>query len=271
MNTQAIILAERAERAALSDLHNAASPFLRRQLGLELIPVDGALVSMSTASNSILANRTLGLGVECPANYQATLEIVQRYSDRGVDRYFVHVDPSATPDELPNWLSDAGLVPYHRGWAKFFRGLEPPRTSQSDLEVRRIGRDRAADFGQIAARAFELADPWPAVLTDLVGMPGWRVYMSFDGDEPAGCGAMRMQDGVAWFDWAATRPEFRRRGSQGAVLACRISDAIDLGCKMMVTATGEAVHGDPQHSYRNILRYGFQLSHTRANWVRREG
>lgn len=52
-------------------------------------------------------------------------------------------------------------------------------------------------------------------------------------------------------------------------MAQRIADAHDLGCRVLATATGEAVPGDPQHSYRNILRAGFELSHVRANWVPR--
>ena len=100
----------------------------------------------------------------------------------------------------------------------------------------------------------------------LVGQEDWRVYMSFDGDRPAGCGAMRIHDGVAWLDWAATLPEFRRRGSQGAILARRVADARELGCDLLLTATGVAKEGDPQHSYRNIERAGFRLSHVRDNW-----
>jgi len=108
---------------------------------------------------------------------------------------------------------------------------------------------------------------WVQGLAGLVGRPGWRVYMSFDGDEPAGCGAMLVHGSVAWFDWAATRPEFRCCGSQSAIMARRITDAGRLGCRWLVTATGEALEGDPQHSYRNILRAGFARSHVRANWV----
>jgi hypothetical protein len=35
----------------------------------------------------------------------------------------------------------------------------------------------------------------------------------------------------------------------------------------MFTETGEAVDGDPQHSYRNILRAGFEQLDVRENFV----
>lgn len=267
MDRAIIIAAERAERAALTDLHAAASSGDARQLGLGLESIDGALVSIAERSPTILVNRAVGLGVEHAARPEAVADVVSRYTAADLDSYFVHLDPHAAPDRLAAWLQHLGLTPHRRSWAKFLRGTTPPPPVRGELEVRHIGPAHAVHFGRIAARGFGLEPRWEPVLAGLVGRRGWRVYLSLDGDEPAGCAAMRILDGVAWFDWAATTPEFRRRGSQGALLARRIADAVDLGARLMVTATGEAVPGDPQHSYRNILRSGFRLSHVRANWV----
>jgi GNAT superfamily N-acetyltransferase len=267
MERQSVIAAERAERAALVDLHSAAPEPVRRRLGLELQTVDGALASIAAADPTILVNRVVGLGVESPTSASAVADIISLYRDFGVTRYFLHLDPNAAPSELSRWLTDAGLAPYRRAWAKFVRTTTPPPNPTSDLEVRRVGTECAEWFGRIAAQGFGLGDRWVPVLAGLVGRPGWHVFLSFDGDTPAGCGALRVHQGVAWFDWAATRAEYRRRGSQGAILAHRVAHALALGCSMMVTATGEAVPGEPQHSYRNILRAAFRLSHSRANWV----
>jgi GNAT superfamily N-acetyltransferase len=260
------IRSERAERAALADLARAAGPDLRRRLGLRIEPVDGALVASASASpSSIVVNRTVGLGVERPADHETVRDIVERYRIAGVERYFIHLDPAAEPHELPAWLSKERLAA-SRAWAKFVRSPDPQPDVSSDLEVRRAGPDAAADFGRIAATAFGLDGGWAMALAGLVGLAEWRVYLSFDGDESAGCGAMRIHGGTAWFDWAATRPEHRRRGSQQAMLARRIADARELGCDLLVTATGVAVPGEPQPSYRNIERAGFRLDHIRANW-----
>jgi hypothetical protein len=268
MDRAPIIAAERVERAALADLHSAAQSEAARHLGLCLETIDGALVSIAERDPTILVNRTIGLGVEHAASSESVAEILSRYSDVGLSRYFVHLDPSAEPSELSRWLESAGLTPYRRAWAKFVRDAEPPpQHPESDLEVRLIGSEHAEQFARIAAQGFGLSRSWHPVLAGLVDRPGWRVYLSFDDGEPAGCAAMRLLDGVAWLDWASTSPEFRRRGSQGVLLSRRIADAVDLGVRMIATATGEAVPGDPQHSYRNILRAGFRLSHSRANWV----
>ena len=267
MDTVTRIAAERVERAALADLHAAAPPAAARQLGLDLQTIEGALVSIARHDTTTLVNRTVGLGVEHPARKDAVAEIFSRYSAAGVARYFVHVDPHARPCQLAEWAESAGLKPYPRAWAKFVRGPEPPPHRSSDLEVRRVGDEHADEFGRIASQGFGLGPSWQPVLAGLVGRPGWRIYLSFDRGTPAGCAAVRILDGVAWFDWAATSPDFRRRGSQSALLARRIADVIQLGVRLMVTATGEAVPGDPQHSYRNILRSGFLYSYSRANWA----
>ena len=261
------IRSERAERAALADLARATSPALRRHLGLAVDSVDGALVATAASSpTSIVVNRALGLGVERPADPTTVREIVDRYRRAGVERYFVHLDPAAAPAELGEWLAREALEPA-RAWAKFVRPPEPPPAATSDLEIRLVDGRHAGDFGRIAAAAFGLEAPWAEALAGLAGLAEWRVYLSFDGGEPAGCGALRIHGGTAWFDWAATRPSHRRRGSQGAILARRIDDARELGCDLLVTATGVAVPGDPQHSYRNIERAGFRKSHVRANFA----
>ena len=72
---------------------------------------------------------------------------------------------------------------------------------------------------------------------------------------------------MADIDLGATAPKFRGRGSQGAVLARRIECALDLGCQEMVTCTGIAVPGDPQHSYSNIKRAGFRETYIRDNYA----
>jgi GNAT superfamily N-acetyltransferase len=91
--------------------------------------------------------------------------------------------------------------------------------------------------------------------------------MSFEGNRPAGTGGVYVRGDSAYLDWGATHPDFRRRGSQTAILNARVQFAFSMGCKMVVTMTGEAVPGDPQHSYSNILKTGFTEAYLRENWV----
>ena len=107
--------------------------------------------------------------------------------------------------------------------------------------------------------------PWTAAL---VGRPGWHAYVAYDGTTPAGAGALFCRGGVAWLGVAATIPAYRRRGVQGALMSRRIADAIAAGCRDIVTETGEAVPGEPNSSYANMLRNGFRVVYSRPNYVR---
>jgi len=82
----------------------------------------------------------------------------------------------------------------------------------------------------------------------------------FDG-QPGASGSLCIYDGVALFAGAATVPEMRRRGLQGALLRERMRYAFDHGCDlaMMVAEAGS-------DSQRNAERNGFQIAYTRIKW-----
>ena len=91
--------------------------------------------------------------------------------------------------------------------------------------------------------------------------------MSYDGDAAAGTGAVFIDGETAWMDFGATSPQFRCRGSQSSLLRHRVQFALEQGCTRMFTCTGEAVPGDPQHSYSNIQKAGFVEDYVRANYA----
>ena len=62
-------------------------------------------------------------------------------------------------------------------------------------------------------------------------------------------------------------PEQRGKGGQGALLAARIEAAAEAGCEVVVTETGEPVDGQPNGSYRNIVRAGFEPQYVRPNYL----
>ena len=259
---------ERIERSALTDIHAAATPELRNRLALDCVANGSTLVSVAGAlpPSAIVINRALGLGLDRPATETSVARIIDRYRDAGVERYFVQVHPDSGPPDLVAWLESLGLEKA-RGWQKFVRTIEPAPAVQTDLRIEPIGAKHADAFARIVCDAFDLGDAAQPWLATLPGRANWHVFMSFAGNEPAGTGALFVEDGIGWTDFGATAPEFRRRGSQGAILARRIDHAIELGCKEIHTCTGEDVAGDPQHSSRNILKLGFETSYVRANYA----
>lgn len=175
--------------------------------------------------------------------------------------------------EEPWWVSDShglgpelerrGFAPDY-GWMKFSRGVGP-RQAHSELDVRAIGPDRAGDFGRVVCEGYELPEWTQPLAANIVGRPGWSCFVAYDG-EPAGAGALFVHEGVGWLGIAATRPQYRGRGAQSAILAARIEDARQRGCSTVITETGALEEGRPSNSYRNIVRAGFREAGVRANY-----
>jgi GNAT superfamily N-acetyltransferase len=259
---------ETLERTALEDLHRAALRGQVMALGLNGLTIGSAFVSIAghLPPSAIVINRALGLGLSEPESQETTRAILTAYGDENVARYFIQLHPEAKPPALVGWLESADLVKA-RGWQKFSRGREQIKDSPTDLAVREVGQEYGEAFGRIVCAGFDLGDeavPWLAMLP---GRDGWHIFMSFDNGEPAGAGALFVHEGLAWMDFAATLPKFRRRGSQGAVLASRVALALNMGCRRMFTCTGVDVAGGPQHSYRNILKAGFREDYVRENYA----
>jgi ribosomal protein S18 acetylase RimI-like enzyme len=87
---------------------------------------------------------------------------------------------------------------------------------------------------------------------------GFRGYIARIEGTIAGGAALRIDEGVAQFSGAATRPAFRRRGVQTALLRARLADAASAGCDIAVVVTQPA-----SKSEQNVQREGFSLLYAR--------
>jgi GNAT superfamily N-acetyltransferase len=234
-----------AEYAAYADAFRAAPGVA------EVAEIGGATCTLVRGLGSRIFNRALDLTSTEPLD-----EIAAFFGD---EPWWVS-DSHGLGDEL----EERGFVRDY-GWMKFSRGVSP-RQARSDLDVRLLGPDRAEDFAHIVVGGYDLPE-WTAPLaTRVVGRPDWSCYVAYDGDEPAGAGALFVQDTVGWLGFAATLPRFRGRGAQSGLLAARIEDARKQGCSTVVTETGELQEGRPSSSYRNILRAGFREAGVQANY-----
>lgn len=248
---------ELGELEAFRDLYAAAPPGLdarSKELG-------GALcLRLEPLPAVTMFNRVLGLGLEAPATDGLLDEALEFL--RGVQAY-VAVAPEAEPD-LAARLEARGLR-RDRGWTKFSRPATGPHDVGSELRVERDGRGDA--FAEAAQRGFEVPELFRAWLASLAGREGWQCFVAYDGDAPAAAGALYVAGTVGWVGIGATVPAQRGKGGQGALLAARIRAAGEAGCEVVVTETGAPVDGQPNGSYRNILRAGFEPAYVRANYL----
>jgi GNAT superfamily N-acetyltransferase len=164
---------------------------------------------------------------------------------------------------LEDALRRHGYAPGH-AWMKFRRDDRPSEPVPTDLGVEESLDSDA--FAVAFAEGFGIPSEVAAGLCGFVGAPGWHSFVAWAGDEPAAAAALYSDGEQAWLGIAATRPAFRRRGAQRALIAARIECARRLGARRLSTETGERVPSGPDQSYRNILRGGFHEAYLRPNW-----
>ena len=258
-------IVESAEINAYTDYYAAAPPEVAAEYGLKVERVEEASLLLGPKLHSVLFNRALGLGLAAPTSETAVDAVVEAYRAAGSPSFAVQVSPLARPPTLPSWLEARGLRVVGR-WAKVIRGAEPPPRMTTDLRIEQVGHRLSALFGQVAVEAFGMPEglgPW---LVAIVGRPSWHAYVARDGDQVVATGALFVRGDVGWLGVGATLPSHRRRGAQGALMARRIEDAVKLGCRWLVTETGEDTPERPNPSFHNMVRAGFQLAYLRPSF-----
>lgn len=259
------MITENIEAQALHAWFAAVSSRTSTRINWSRRTVGSALCYLSASEPSILVNRVLNL--QADTTLEQLAEIRRLYRATGVARFFLHVIPEVMGPGREQLLAEAGYTRY-RGWMKFQRGSgKIASATTTELSVRRIGAKHATRFAAIVGDAFDFRPAFQGAIAAVFSDPNWHMYMSFADDTPAGTGALYMRDGVGYLDFGATHPDFRRLGGQTAVLNTRVRDALEAGCTSIVTMTGEATPGDEQHSYRNILKAGFEEAYLRENWI----
>jgi GNAT superfamily N-acetyltransferase len=232
--------------------------------GEDAVAIDGAVCLRAPhAPDSPMLNRVVGLGVGSEVAEGTLDRCLEAMTDTA---FYVAVAPSADP-RLDALLEERGLV-RGWGWMLFERGSDPPPRAETSLDVVVADAGRSAAWAEIVTRAYELPDASRAVVAALPALPGWTAFLAVDGDDPAAAAAVWIRGDAAYFGFAATLPEHRGKGGQGALFAARIELAREAGCRTLVTETGELRDDRPSASYRNILRLGFEERHVVAHRLR---
>lgn len=255
--------AELIEIHALKALHQALPPKTKSNLNIISVEYDGVLLSIAPdlPSSAIIINR--GLGFEGPQGQlmDSLHAALENYHQNRVNRFFLQlVDDPIAKDTLEHM----GLR-RARAWQKFELAKKDFKSPSPHLQVERITarNDRIAS---IICAGFDLGDisePW---LRDLPTAPNWHTFAALVDDKIAATGSVFIENKLAWLDFAATAPEFRRFGCQSALIAARLDYAFGLGCEMAFSCTGVADKDDPQHSYSNLIKAGFKETYIRENW-----
>ncbi|MGI3903955.1 MAG: GNAT family N-acetyltransferase [Janthinobacterium lividum] len=214
-------------------------------------------------------NRAIGFTSEAALSRSA-IEAIRRWlQDNAASCWALQLPDPMLDAALLATFRDAGLERRGRDLAKLRRGLgDPGDGSATTVEIREVGTDRSSDFAQTVQVGFGAPPLLAETFMTLPGRAGWRTYVAYDGDLPIACGALFIQGSLAWLGIGATRPEWRGRGAQSALIRRRIRDGLAAGVRTFTAETGVPVPGQERNavSFNNLRRAGFELAYKRGNF-----
>jgi hypothetical protein len=266
---QTAVAIETAEFEGMAEFIEFVPESYRAQHGVSVIRIGGGIITTFKSLDNPLFNRALGLGLSEPVTEAMIDEILSIYGALGLERFSLAVSPFAIPPELPGWLAARGLTSTI-AWAKLWRDHDGLPEAATDLRIEEVGTERADEFAATMLAGFEMPEILLPFCAAVVGRPGWRSYLAYDGDVPVACAGLKLRDGVGWLGSAATLPSHRGRGAQGAMIARRLRDGREAGCRLFTVETGLGTPEKPNASLRNMLRHGFRLAYERPNYRRPE-
>jgi ribosomal protein S18 acetylase RimI-like enzyme len=125
--------------------------------------------------------------------------------------------------------------------------------------------DDARVFGETLMEGHNVPrEIWPTPLRDQqhwAAVRGWRRYVAWLGDEPAGAAVLALDGDIGYLANASTRPAYRRHGAQTALIAARVGDSRAAGAAYLASIALEG-----SSSQRNLERWGLRQVGTLVEW-----
>ena len=259
-----VTLIETKSAQAYTDVMAALADFQYRRLpppaqaasGRHVLEIGSAILQFSPNQPIPIANRVYNLGVGEPATRTQVTRLADAYASRRLP-FRIELSPLARPSDLPDWIREVGGVPATNSQV-FSRASAPIAEPKTSLRIERVGLAAANDFLEPYLFGSEMPRSAELTLRAYFEVPGTSFYAAYADGEAVAAGWTFVTGTSAYLAGAATKPGYRGLGAQSALLARRIKDAQLSGCLRTFVDTDEAPPGQPNPSFRNVLRAGFQ-------------
>lgn len=261
-------LAGRVERSIARDLERYAQACARLDVSLDVAVerIGGGLAVFVTPGSPV--NMAFAVGIDTPVTSADIARIEEFYVARGTTGA-MSLSPFADESLL--------AVLAARGWLLAdFENLMARRLTQdagaqaaaaNGVEVAVAqGETARASWGALSSAAY--AEPEAPTREDarigeaMAAREDCVLLAGLVGGEPAGSGALWVDDGLGWLVGDATLARFRGRGVHSALISARCALAAKAGCEL---ALAEVRPGST--SQRNLERLGFSVLYTRVEMI----
>lgn len=262
-------------------LFAAADPQFVEEFGLSIDEVDGLMLTSARRIPHPYLNNIGGLGLDEPVTREQVDALVADHPGK-----MIVLSRFAEPAEIRDWLRAHGYMhPFSGTYHTYVSDPEagnPAKTPQTSLRIERLSADKGSDFTKVCTQVGLLSDlavfagveqqriaPW---LAGLAAQPDCYVYVAYDDEMPVATGVLFTLNQTAWLAFASTLPSHRGMGAQSAIIARRVQDALDMGCREIFVATGASVEDEAANAHHtsvsNLHQLGFRVLSKLEFWIR---
>jgi hypothetical protein len=255
---------ERAEARSNADFVESRAKLFPMS-GAEWIEVAGVYAMFDAIDAPTTQTFGLGLFDEITATEMDKIEAFFKRRKAPIQH---EVSPLADPQIFPI-LNERGYQPFQFSNV-LYQALDPENTgnlsNNPQIKPRIINQDEIDLYAELSTKGW--SDEMPEYAGQMLEFS--RIGASANGaipfiaelkTEPIATGTLYIYDEVAILAGASTIPEARQQGAQTALLAARLSYALENGCKIAVM---DAMPGS--QSQRNAEKNGFRIAYTRTKW-----
>lgn len=232
---------------------------------IQIMKIDDAQVVYGGPACPI--NEAVGLGMTSEVNVE-TLEKVERFYATNNHPSVIRVCPLAHAS-LVDILRDRNysLSAFSYRWILDLSAWKSPY-KEVDARIRMANASEEMTWARTVSAGFSDEDDPPSdddlhLERAFFRMSGGVPVLGVERDEPAAAGMLAMNGYMAALFTTSTRPSFRERGLQSALLDWRLRHARQHGMRL---ATIETDPGSP--SQRNVERMGFRLAYVTAEMTK---
>lgn len=258
---------ENQEAHYWSEYYLCCSNTLFEHLGVAMNIVNGAVCCALNKTDRLAFNRTIGIGLDYAITEEQIQEIIKFYKQVGVKRFMIQVSPAAMPENNNEMFLQNGFI-LHNYWAKFFKKIETKiNIPETEFKIEHVQLNEIETFENVIKKSFLFDNDSNLLFSRTYKRAGWFHYFAKEGNKAAAAASLFICGDFASLAIGGTLPEARGKGAQNVLIAKRINDAYDAGCRYVVVETAQDTPENPSPSFRNMLRNGFELAYLRPNYV----
>jgi ribosomal protein S18 acetylase RimI-like enzyme len=263
-----VALAEAVEGSLMLGLPQAGER-VRERMGLAGRRIGGGIALSASKDTSGFWSKAQGFGFSEPLTSDVLGEVIDFYRSEGTASANFHLPEQVLPADWPELVAKYGLT-QGPTLVKLQRDDSPVAPAPTTLRVGQIGDADTAAWAAVQIEAFEFEDAdgrMAEMLASIGRIENVTAYGAWDGDVLVATGALYVDGEAGELVSGATRPEYRGRGAQSALVARRTQDALAAGCRWVFSETGKPGPGEQNPSLDNLQRAGFRVIYDRPIWA----